>query len=67
VSLVTGNAGHEVPAITENLSSDGVLLYADQLIREGSELGLIIVVRATETETKSRCGASGRSFEWKKN
>ena len=39
VSLVIGNGGHEVPAITENLSSAGVLLYADQLIREGSEMG----------------------------
>jgi hypothetical protein len=33
VSLVIGNGGHEVPAMTENLSSDGVLLNADQLIR----------------------------------
>jgi PilZ domain len=41
---VIGNGGHEVPAITENLSSAGVLLYADQLIREGSEIGLILVV-----------------------
>jgi hypothetical protein len=52
VSLVIGNGGHEVPAMTENLSSDGVLLYADQLIREGSELGLILVVPA-EPEPKS--------------
>src|SRR6266567_1853547 len=49
VSLVIGNGGHEVPAVTENLSSAGVLLYADQLIREGSEID----------------GASGRFFEWK--
>jgi len=48
VSLVIGNGGHEVPAITENLSSAGVLLYADQLIREGSEIGLILVVPSME-------------------
>src|SRR2546427_10301656 len=48
VSLVIGNGGHEGPAITENLSSAGVLLYADQLIREGSEIGLILVVPAAE-------------------
>jgi hypothetical protein len=68
VSLVIGNDGHEVAAITENLSSAGVLLYADQLIREGSEIGLILLVRRQSRRQKvSRCGASGRFFEWKKN
>jgi len=52
VSLVIGNDGHEVAAITENLSSAGVLLYADQLIREGSEVGLILVVPEAEAEGK---------------
>jgi len=52
VSLVIGNGGHEVAAITENLSSAGVLLYADQLIREGSEIGLILVVPEAEAEGK---------------
>jgi len=54
VSLVIGNDGHEVAAITENLSSAGVLLYADQLIREGSEVGLILVVPAAEAETEGK-------------
>ena len=54
VSLVIGNGGHEVPAITENLSSAGVLLYADQLIREGSEIGLILVVPAAEPEAEGK-------------
>ena len=53
MSLVIRNGGHEVAAITENLSSAGVLLYADQLVREGSEIGLILVVPAAETEAKS--------------
>ncbi len=54
VSLVIGNGGHEVPAITENLSSAGVLLYADRLIREGSEIGLILVVPAAEAEAEGK-------------
>jgi hypothetical protein len=68
VSLVIGNDGHEVAAITENLSSAAVLLYTDQLIREGSEVGLILVVLAAEAEAEGKwmC-ASGRFFEWKKN
>jgi hypothetical protein len=54
VSLVVGNGGREVPAITENLSSAGVLLYADQLIQEGSEIGLILVVPPLEMETEGK-------------
>ncbi len=54
VSLVIGNGGHEVPAITENLSSAGVLLYADQLIRQGSEIGLILVVPPVEAEAEGK-------------
>jgi hypothetical protein len=54
VSVVIGDDGHEVPAITENLSSAGVLLYADQLIREGSEIGLILVVPPVETEAEGK-------------
>ncbi len=54
VSLVIGNGGHEVPAITENLSSAGVLLYADQLIREGAAVGLIVVLPPIETETEGK-------------
>ena len=44
VSVVIGDGGQEVPAIIENLSSAGVLLYADQLIKEGSEIGLMLVI-----------------------
>ena len=54
VSVVIGNDGYEVPAITENLSSAGVLLYADQLIQEGSETGLILVVPRVETEPEGK-------------
>ncbi len=54
VSLVIGNGGHEVPAIAENLSSAGVLLYADQLIREGSAIGLILVVPPVEAEAEGK-------------
>jgi PilZ domain-containing protein len=54
VTVMIGNDGHEVPAITENLSSDGVLLYADQLIQEGSEIGLILVVPPVKAETEGR-------------
>src|SRR6266581_8264002 len=54
VSLVIGNDGHEVAAITENLSSAGVLLYADQLIREGSLIGLVLVLPPLETETEGK-------------
>ncbi len=54
VSVVVGNDGHEVLAITGNLSSAGVLLYADQLIREGSEVGLVLVVPPLEMETESK-------------
>ena len=50
VSVVIGNDGHEAPAITDNFSSAGVLLYADQLIPEGSEIGLILVVPPVEAE-----------------
>jgi hypothetical protein len=49
-----GNDGREVPAITANLSSIGVLLYANRLIQEGTEIGLIIVVPPVEA------GAEGR-------
>jgi hypothetical protein len=54
VSVVIGNGGHEVPAITENLSLAGVLLYADQLIREGSEIGLILVVPPVEADAEGK-------------
>jgi hypothetical protein len=49
VSLVIGNGGHEVPAVTENLSSAGVLLYAGQFIQEGALIGLVLVLPAMET------------------
>jgi PilZ domain-containing protein len=54
VSMMIGNDGHQVPAITENLSSAGVLLYADQLIQEGTEIGLILVVLPVEAEAEGR-------------
>jgi hypothetical protein len=54
VSLVIGNGGHQVAAITENLSSAGVLLYTDQLIREGSEIGLILVVPPAEPQAAAK-------------
>jgi len=54
VSVVIGNDGHEVPAITDNFSSAGVLLYADQLIPEGSEIGLILVVPPVEAEAEGK-------------
>ena len=43
VCVVLGDGGCEVPAVTENFSSDG-FLYADQLIPEGSEAGLILAL-----------------------
>ncbi len=53
VCVVLGDGGCEVPAVTENFSSDGVLLYADQLIPEGSEAGLLLALpRMEETEAK---------------
>jgi hypothetical protein len=54
VSVVIGNDGHEAPAITDNFSSTGVLLYADQLIPEGSEIGLILVVPPVEAEAEGK-------------
>ena len=54
VSLVIGNGGHEVPAITENLSSAGVLLYADQFIQEGALIGFVLVLPPIETETEGK-------------
>jgi hypothetical protein len=51
---VIGNDGYEVPAITENLSSAGILLYAAQLIQEGSEIGLILVMPPVEAEAEGR-------------
>ena len=54
VSLVIGNGGHEVAAITENLSSAGVLLYADQLIRERSEIGLMLAVPSPEPPAEAK-------------
>src|SRR5713226_2564899 len=55
VSLVIGNDGHEVAAITVNLSSAAVLLYSDQLIRAGSEVGLLLVVPAPPPEIEGKC------------
>ncbi len=52
VSLVPGDDGHEVLAITANLSSAGVLLYADQFLQEGSEVGLIIAVPPIDMEAE---------------
>lgn len=52
VSVVVGNDFYEVPAITENLSSAGVLVYTDRRIQEGSEVGLILVVPPAEAEGK---------------
>ena len=54
VSLVIGDGGPLIEAVTENFSSAGVLLYADQLIQEGSEVGLLLVVPPTESEVTSR-------------
>jgi hypothetical protein len=54
VSLVIGNGGHEVPAITESLSSAGVLLYADRFIREGALIGLVLVLPAIQAETEGQ-------------
>lgn len=54
VSVVIGNDGHEAPAITDNFSSAGVLLYADQLIPEGSDIGLILVVPPVEAEAEGK-------------
>jgi hypothetical protein len=54
VSVVIGNDSHEAPAITDNFSSAGVLLYADQLIPEGSEIGLILVVPPVEAEAEGK-------------
>ena len=51
VSLGIGNGVHEVPAITENLSSAGVLLYADRYIQEGALIGLALVLPPIEPET----------------
>jgi hypothetical protein len=52
VSVVLGNGGYEVAAVTENLSSDGVLLYADQFIQEGSQVGLILTLPPVEGQTE---------------
>jgi hypothetical protein len=60
VSVVIGNDGHDVPATTENLSSAGVLLYADQRIQEGSEVGLILVVPPVETEAQGKMWCFGK-------
>jgi hypothetical protein len=38
----------------DNLSSDGVLLYADQLIRNGTQVGLIVALPPTETEAEGK-------------
>ena len=54
VSLVIGNDGHEVSAITENLSSAGVLLRADQFIQEGALIGLVLVLPPIESETEGK-------------
>ena len=54
VSVVVGNGFYEVPAVTENLSSAGVLLYADRRIQEGSEVGLILVLPPVETEAEGK-------------
>ena len=54
VSIVIGNGGLEVPAIIENLSSDGALLYADRLIQEGSEIGLILVIPLVATQAEGK-------------
>jgi len=54
VSLVPGDDGHEVPAITANLSSAGVLLYADQFLQEGSEVGWILAVPPIDMEAEGK-------------
>jgi hypothetical protein len=51
--VVLGDGDFEVSAITENFSSDGVLLYADQFIQEGTEVGLILAL-PTETEAEGK-------------
>jgi len=56
--MMIGDDGHEVPAITGNLSLAGVLLYADQRIQEGTEIGLILVVPPVEAEADAE--AAGR-------
>jgi hypothetical protein len=54
VSLVIGNGGHEVPAITQNLSSVGVLLYADRFIQEGALIGLVLELPPIDRETEGK-------------
>ena len=54
VSIVLGDGGYEVTAVTENVSTRGVLLYADQFVPEGAEVGLILTLPVTETETEGK-------------
>jgi hypothetical protein len=51
---VIGNGGHEVPAITQNLSSVRGLLYADRFIQEGALIGLVLALPPIEPETASK-------------
>ena len=54
VSIVLGDGGYEVRAITENVSSGGVLLYSTQFIPEGTEVGVILTLPPTEPEAEWR-------------
>lgn len=60
VCVVLGDGGYEVLAVTENFSSDGVLLYADQLIPEGSEAGLILALPRTAESCHQQASAKSR-------
>lgn len=54
VSVVLGDGGYEVPFVIENFSPDGALLYADQFIQEGTQIGLIVALPPTETEAEGK-------------
>ena len=54
VSIVLGDGGYEITAITENVSSGGVLLYAAQFIAEGTGVGVILTLPTTGPETEWR-------------
>src|SRR5437667_234819 len=52
--MLVGDGDSEVLAVTDNFSANGVLLYADRLIHEGTEIGLILALPATETDTEGK-------------
>ena len=66
VSIVLGNGGYEIAAVTQNVSSCGAFLYTAQFIPLGTEVGLVLKLPPRETEEWKRVLCFGKVLRLEK-